>query len=64
ARRVAIGQAANQGRLIVDTAERDPYVRALEPLADRLAGPVSAGQRSALGLSALKRFIQPSSRRS
>ncbi|VWC70955.1 fimbrial protein [Burkholderia lata] len=64
ARRVAIGQAANQGRLIVDTSERDPYVRALEPLADRLAGPTATGQRGALGLSALKRFIQPSSRRS
>ncbi|AOJ62383.1 fimbrial protein [Burkholderia ubonensis] len=62
ARRVPIGQAANQGRLIVDTAERDPYVRALEPLAERLAG--AAAPRAASGLSALKRFIQPSSRRS
>ncbi|KVU41280.1 fimbrial protein [Burkholderia ubonensis] len=63
ARRVPIGQAANQGRLIVDTAERDPYVRALEPLAERLAG-AAAAPRAASGLSALKRFIQPSSRRS
>ncbi|AOK16481.1 fimbrial protein [Burkholderia cepacia] len=63
ARRVAIGQAANQGRLIVETAERDPYVRALEPLAERLAG-AAAAPRAASGLSALKRFIQPSSRRS
>ncbi|WP_431822157.1 fimbrial protein [Burkholderia sp. F1] len=63
ARRVPIGQAANQGRLIVDTAERDPYVRALEPLAERLAG-TAAAPRAASGLSALKRFIQPSSRRS
>ncbi|PCE26618.1 fimbrial protein [Burkholderia ubonensis] len=63
ARRVPIGQAANQGRLIVDTAERDPYVRALEPLAERLAG-AAAAPRAAAGLSALKRFIHPSSRRS
>ncbi|PXX32959.1 MULTISPECIES: fimbrial protein [Burkholderia] len=65
-RRVAIGRAANQGRLIVDMAERDPYVRALESLAARLPG-VSvrlAAPRSASGLSALKRFIQPSSKRS
>ncbi|KVT19271.1 fimbrial protein [Burkholderia sp. MSMB1078WGS] len=65
-RRVAIGHAANRGRLIVDTAERDPYVRALELLAARLPGVSvkSAGPRSAAGLSALKRFIQPSSKRS
>ncbi|HHL4078840.1 fimbrial protein [Burkholderia sola] len=65
-RRVAIGHAANQGRLIVDMAERDPYVRALDSLAARLPG-VSirpAVPRPASGLSALKRFIQPSSKRS
>ncbi|EDT01728.1 response regulator receiver protein [Burkholderia ambifaria IOP40-10] len=64
ARRVSIGQAANQGRLIVDTAERDPYVRALEPLAERLAGTVAPAKSAASGLSVLKRFIQPSSKRS
>ncbi|MGU7779837.1 fimbrial protein [Burkholderia sp. PU8-34] len=63
ARRVPIGHAANQGRLIVDTAERDPYVRALEPLAERLTG-VAAAPRAVSGLSALKRFIQPLSKRS
>ncbi|KVC58768.1 fimbrial protein [Burkholderia stagnalis] len=63
ARRVPIGHAANQGRLIVETAERDPYVRALEPLAERLAG-AAAAPRAASGLSALKRFIHPSSKRS
>ncbi|WP_175721326.1 fimbrial protein [Burkholderia anthina] len=66
ARRVAIGHAANQGRLIVDAAERDPYVRALESLGVRLpgvSGTVSAS-RTAPGLLALKRFIQPSSKRS
>ncbi|MGS0894094.1 fimbrial protein [Burkholderia stagnalis] len=63
ARRVPIGHAANQGRLIVETAERDPYVRAIESLAERLAGS-GGGPRVASGLSALKRFIQPSSKRS
>jgi pilus assembly protein CpaE len=63
ARRVAIGRAANQGRLIVDTAERDPYVRAIESLAARLTGAASPS-RPTSGLSALKRFIQPSSKRS
>jgi pilus assembly protein CpaE len=62
ARRVAIGHAANQGRLIVELAERDPYVRAIEPLAERLIG--AAAPRAASGLSALRRFIHPSSRRS
>lgn len=65
ARRVPIGHAANQGKLIVDTAERDPYVRALEPLAERLAGGATTlGQRAASSLLSLKRFIQPTSRRS
>ena len=66
ARRVAIGHAANQGRLIVDMAERDPYVRALESLATRLPGVsgMAGASRVAPGLSALKRFIQPSSERS
>ncbi|MGY6237779.1 fimbrial protein (plasmid) [Burkholderia ambifaria] len=64
ARRVSIGQAANQGRLIVDMAERDPYVRALGPLAERLAGTVAPAKSAASGLSVLKRFIQPSSKRS
>jgi pilus assembly protein CpaE len=65
ARRVPIGHAANQGRLIVETAERDPYVRALEPLVERLAsGAAPRSPRAASGLSALKRFIQLSSKRS
>ncbi|MCA8299444.1 fimbrial protein [Burkholderia sp. AU30198] len=66
ARRVAICHAANQGRLIVDMAERDPYVRALESLATRLPGVsgMAGASRIAPSLSALKRFIQPSSKRS
>ncbi len=65
-RRVAIGHAANRGRLILDAAERDPYVRALESLATRLPGisGMAGASRAAPRLSALKRFIQPSSKRS
>ncbi|GLU34857.1 fimbrial protein [Trinickia caryophylli] len=37
ARRVPLARAANQGRLIVEAAPRDPYARALELLAQRLA---------------------------
>ncbi|GJH10637.1 fimbrial protein [Caballeronia novacaledonica] len=33
----ALGRAVNQGRLLTDCAERDPYVRALAPLVARLA---------------------------
>ncbi|WP_323118048.1 fimbrial protein [Burkholderia alba] len=65
ARRVPIGHAANQGKLIVEASERDPYVRALEGLAERLSSSTAAhGQRTASGLLALKRFIQHSSKRS
>lgn len=64
-RRVPIGHAANQGKLIVDVAERDPYVRALEPLVERATGGAgAAAPRPAGGLSALRRFIQPTSKRS
>lgn len=65
-RRVALGQTANQGLLLADAAARDPYVRALEPLIERLAGPAhtSAPARGKSALGALKRFIPTSSRRS
>lgn len=65
-RRVPIGHAANQGKLIAEIAERDPYVRALGPLVDRLAGEVAPGgaPRAASGLAALKRIIQSSTKRS
>ncbi|PMS18311.1 fimbrial protein [Trinickia dabaoshanensis] len=36
-RRVPLLQAANQGKLLIDTAERDPYVRAVDALAERIA---------------------------
>ncbi|MGX7003646.1 fimbrial protein [Caballeronia sp. KNU42] len=38
ARAQALGRAVNQGRLLADIAERDAYVRALEPLLARLGG--------------------------
>lgn len=41
-RRVALGQAANRGQLLADAAPRDPYVRALEPLIERLGGPAAS----------------------
>ncbi|KAF1026529.1 MAG: hypothetical protein GAK40_01236 [Burkholderia plantarii] len=71
-RRVSIGHAANQGRLIVEAAERDPYVKSLELLLERLtagaAVPASAAPaaevRAAGGLSILKRFIQSTTKRS
>jgi pilus assembly protein CpaE len=38
ARAQALGRAVNQGRLLAEVAERDPYVRALDPLVEKLAG--------------------------
>jgi pilus assembly protein CpaE len=38
----ALGRAVNQGRLLADIADRDPYVRALDALIARLAGSKSA----------------------
>jgi pilus assembly protein CpaE len=65
-RRIALGQAVNQGHLLVDAAARDPYVRALEPLLERLGGgerPVAQARgKSALG--ALRRFIPTTHKRS
>jgi pilus assembly protein CpaE len=42
-RRVPLAQAANQGKLLADTNERDPYVRAIDALAQRLAPAADAG---------------------
>ncbi|NIE86310.1 MULTISPECIES: fimbrial protein [unclassified Burkholderia] len=70
-RRVSIGHAANQGRLIVEAAERDPYVKALDALSERLTagvpslpGALPPAQAPAGGLSALKRFIHSTTKRS
>ena len=38
ARTQALGRAVNQGQLLADIAERDPYVRALDALLARLGG--------------------------
>jgi pilus assembly protein CpaE len=70
ARRVPLGQAANQGKLLIDTAERDPYVRALDALADRI-GPLDEGapargaaRGAPTGFARLKRFIHLPPKRS
>ena len=65
ARSVPLGQAANQGKLLAETAERDPYVRALSALAQRIAGrsDETAGEEHAAreivvsGLERIRRFI-------
>ncbi|MEJ0004682.1 MAG: hypothetical protein WDN30_16175 [Pararobbsia sp.] len=43
ARAVTIGRAVNQGKLLAESGERDPYVRALDPLLDRLRPAEAAG---------------------
>jgi pilus assembly protein CpaE len=65
-RRVPLGQAVNQGQLLIDTAARDPYVRALEPLVERLGGAAAAlpQARGKATLGALKRLIPTSNKRS
>jgi pilus assembly protein CpaE len=63
ARAVALGRAINQGQLIAETAERDPYVRALDVLIDRMqpTDEPRAGQRASLGARLhLGRFLSPS----
>ncbi len=43
ARHIPLGRAANQGKLIADAAERDPYVRAVTALAQRLSARPDEG---------------------
>jgi pilus assembly protein CpaE len=65
ARAVAIGRAVNQGKLLAESAERDPYVRALEPLLDRLQ-PAEETRASRPGLGArlhLGRLLSASKKR-
>jgi pilus assembly protein CpaE len=45
ARAQALGRAVNQGRLLAQCAERDPYVRALAPLVARLSGGLAEAPR-------------------
>jgi pilus assembly protein CpaE len=65
-RRVALGQAVNQGHLLVDVAARDPYVRALEPLIEQLGGAQRehAQGRGKTAFEAFKRFIPTTQKRS
>lgn len=73
-RRVPLLQAANQGKLLTDTAERDPYVRAVEALAERIAPAqneradgcvASQGEpASPTGFERFKRFIHLPPKRS
>jgi len=76
-RRVALGQAMNQGNLLAEAAPRDAYVRALDVLVTRLAGAPAATTKAngkasiadstARGKSALdafRRFLPTSSKRS
>jgi pilus assembly protein CpaE len=43
----ALGRAVNQGRLLFDCAERDPYLRALTPLVAKLGGESHAANAHA-----------------
>jgi pilus assembly protein CpaE len=66
ARAVAIGRAVNQGKLLAESAERDPYVRALEGLVARLQ-PEEDVRVSRAGLGArlnLGRLLSVSKKRS
>jgi pilus assembly protein CpaE len=65
-RRVALGQTVNQGQLLAEVSPRDPYIRALEPLVERLGGaaPGAAQARGKSAFGALKRFIPTSNKRS
>ncbi|WP_233829425.1 fimbrial protein [Paraburkholderia sp. ZP32-5] len=65
-RRIALGQAVNQGHLLVDAAPRDPYTRALEPLVERLGGARdrAAQARGKSPLGALRRLIPTTQKRS
>lgn len=57
-RPLAMLSATNQGKLIIDTARSDPYVRALQPLVERLLSAQHAGAASHLQSSGwLGRFM-------
>lgn len=65
-RRVPIGLAANQGKLVVDEAPRDPYVKALDALVNELASAATvASPEKAAAQSGLRRLLSKTlSRRS
>lgn len=63
ARAVPLGRAMNQGQLLAESAERDPYVRALDALIDRLQPGEDARVAHRAGIGArlhLGRFLSPS----
>lgn len=71
ARRVPLMQAANLGRLLVDTAARDPYVRSLDTLVERIGPPAESAtsgrpdsSSAARLLARFKRFIHLPPKRS
>ncbi|KQR74820.1 fimbrial protein [Burkholderia sp. Leaf177] len=77
ARPQALGRAVNQGQLLADIAERDPYVRALDTLLSRLGGGKAPDARasvpapdgattgaSADAASSVKRFLSTFKKRS
>jgi pilus assembly protein CpaE len=53
----ALRGSANLGKLLHETAPRDRYVRALQPLLDRLQGASTATTAPASGLRSL--FTRP-----
>ncbi|MGN6317914.1 fimbrial protein [Trinickia sp.] len=62
-RRVALAQAANQGKLLADIAERDPYVRAVDALVQRMASQADAADvAGAVGGAALLGKAEESTR--
>jgi pilus assembly protein CpaE len=63
----ALGRAVNQGRLLFDCAERDPYLRALAPLVAKLGGEPHAAELQAHAngaASSLAHFLPTFLRRS
>jgi pilus assembly protein CpaE len=70
ARAVPLGRAVNQGKLLAEFAERDPYIQALHPLIERLTAGSSEPRTTGFAsrwrgtVSSLKRVIPTSNKRS
>ena len=66
ARAVPLGKAMNQGHLLAESTERDPYVRALDVLIERLqpSDTPRTSQRAGIGARLhLGRFLSPTKKR-